>query len=458
MQNGTTHRKPTTVRTYSPLLVLSLLSVLFIIGGLTITIIGDADPTKIFTDLAHNLGLMIFKIGVVVGSICGLIYLYRWAKGKEPKQYEVLKRKNLYPWLYGNDLFVQSDKDTEHIVYPDVIYHENCFMIAILPGLYTKLDQASREVESYLNSLGFNKMVISHHVKNNWMIFDIIDDFQHNQLNGLRLIHTHEPLVRLAKKLNWDYIKHPNALLTGPRNSGKSWLIFSIIMQMASAGTQLFIVDPKESDAYRLRHIPEMRSRVVGNDKQDVFAFLERFVDLLRQRIHWVEKHRSFAITAQDLGMPAYVLIFEEYAAFTAQLNTAEKKKLDALLTQINLLGRQYSFMAIYVMQQARASTGSQFSTAMREQMGLVVAMGQEPEQSLKATFGYEYDIPQVKLSQGEGLLWMEGNSNGNVIQPFTSPDLSDLNFEKIFKDVLKSQSDDKLLECSKVPASQYPD
>ena len=103
MQNGTTHRKPTTVRTYSPLLVLSLLSVLFIIGGLTITIIGDADPTKIFTDLAHNLGLMIFKIGVVVGSICGLIYLYRWAKGKEPKQYEVLKRKNLYPWLYGND-------------------------------------------------------------------------------------------------------------------------------------------------------------------------------------------------------------------------------------------------------------------------------------------------------------------------------------------------------------------
>ena len=246
MINGSTARKPARMRTYSPLLVLSILSLMMLFSGGIIGLIGENDSTGIITNLCFSIGKKLTKLGAIIFLPCASIYCYRWFNVPVAKEKSILKNKNLRPWLYGMHLYVESMTDTSHIIYPDCLYNDTSFSIAILPGLHTKLEQASHEVEDYLNSLGFHKMVIGHHVKNGWMIYEIIDDYHLDQLNSNETFNTHNNLVKITNNLNWDFLNNPNALITGPRNSGKSWLLFSFIWQMAFNNAQLFLVDPKK--------------------------------------------------------------------------------------------------------------------------------------------------------------------------------------------------------------------
>ncbi|WP_308556717.1 FtsK/SpoIIIE domain-containing protein [uncultured Lactobacillus sp.] len=454
---GRKYRKPTDIKIYPVWVALLIIGASLMIGGILISFIGSVTSTTMIKDSCLRMGYELIRLSLIPF----LIVLIYWAikTVKEPKKKKILANKYLNAWLFGNHLYTDSDEDSQHIYYPACDYINNKFYIQILPGLQVKLDRASKEVENYFNSLGYQKLVIGHYVKNGWMVYCLIDDFSKQQLRGIDLISsTSDYIIKLTKNIKLNIAKNPNILITGPRNSGKSWLVFCLIIQMACKGCQLFLIDPKNSDLSKLsRLMPQNR---VATSKQEIFSLLEHFVELMKRRRNWFNNHANFGVTAEQLGMYPLILVFEEYGAFSAQLSNIEKKKLDALLAQISLLGRQYLCMCVYVMQQVRASTGSQFPSSLKEQTGTIISMGELSEQSEKYTFGQEYDIPQLRLYQGEGFIWYENNPNGDVIEPFIAPDLSNLNVWRIFQNCLKSQTNDpsKLFECHNVPASQYPD
>lgn len=252
--------------------------------------------------------------------------------------------------------------------------------------------------------------------------------------------------IPITKSIYYDAAKQINCLIGGPRGMGKSWLGIYIANKLATleVPTQLFIIDYKQSDASRLNTLlPEKR---VACTKEEIFSLLEHFVNLMHIRRKFINDNSEFGATAVNLQMPLYYLWYDEFGAFTPTLTTSEKKKHDDLLSQLVLLGRQYNFGLLAIMQQISV-TNSGLNSNIKQQFGMTVHMGSDTKESYRQTFGTTYEIPRVNLSRGQGLIWMQGE---RVIQPFYAPDLSNIDIWQSFKKNLSSQNNDKYLKMCK--------
>ena len=116
--------------------------------------------------------------------------------------------------------------------------------------------------------------------------------------------------------------------------------------------TQIFAIDLKNSDIARLeRLLPTNR---VAHTKRDALRILERFVDLMKQRLEYIQNETPFGSTAKSLGMPAFYLIIDEWSATSAVFNnvvTKEEKiqkfKWFNLMHELMMLNRQALFGVI---------------------------------------------------------------------------------------------------------------
>ncbi len=214
---------------------------------------------------------------------------------------------------------------------------------------------------------------------------------------------------------------------------GKSWFGMYLILKLAQLepSTQIHAIDYKQSDISRLHEIlPEER---VAITKEQIFSLLENFVSLMKKRADFVNDSTSFGSTANDLGMPLFYLIYDEFGAFTQTLTSKEKKYHDDLISQIVLLGRQYNFGLLAIMQQASVGN-SGLNSSIKEQFGLIAHMGSASSAAYRQTFGESIEVPNLKLERGHGFLWLQGlTTNGNVY-PFASPNLSKIDLWETFK------------------------
>lgn len=269
-------------------------------------------------------------------------------------------------------------------------------------------------------------------------------------------------VVNITKSIRWNIADHISALITGARGSGKSFLLLSLISMLAtlpqkqnqSLGTstiptQIFAIDLKNSDIARLeRLLPTNR---VAHTKRDALRILERFVDLMKQRLEYIQNETPFGSTAKSLGMPAFYLIIDEWSATSAVFNnvvTKEEKiqkfKWFNLMHELMMLNRQALFGVIIATQQATV-TNSGLSTAIQEEVGLKVHMGNATSEAYRLTFGNDLKIPTERLDVGEGMLWIEG-TNYDWATPFAAPYIDTGNFWNILQQALVNQSDEKYL------------
>ncbi|WP_288396048.1 cell division protein FtsK [uncultured Vagococcus sp.] len=246
--------------------------------------------------------------------------------------------------------------------------------------------------------------------------------------------------------LNWNYVKDINALIAGKRGSGKSFL--GLMMTKSIAGNfpygQIFIVDFKRSDFYRLSALlPERR---VASTKEEIFDLLEYYTKLMRQRIKFFETiPNSFGKTARDLKMPPFYLIYDEFGSFTSKLDTKEKKRHDSLIKDIVLLGRQFNFGLIAIMQQASVGN-SGLDSLVKEQFGLVVHMGNATSSALRQTFGEDIEHQKFRFKNGQGQLRLDSLSYSNMTRPFTAKKLYPHLLWKDFETNFYDQNDEKAL------------
>ena len=269
--------------------------------------------------------------------------------------------------------------------------------------------------------------------------------------------------VHITKSIKWNIADHISALITGARGSGKSFLLLSLIVMLATLPqkqndllgtsmipTQIFAIDLKNSDVARLKML--LPSNRVAHTKSDALKILERFVGFMKQQLEFIQNETSFGSTAKSLGMPAYYLIIDEWSATSAVFNDAvtkedkiQKFKWFNLMHELMMLNRQALFGVIIATQQATV-TNSGLSTAIQEEVGLKVHMGNATSEAYRLTFGNDLKIPNEYLDVGEGMLWIEGH-NLDWATPFAAPYIDTDNFWNILQQALVNQSDEKYLK-----------
>lgn len=269
--------------------------------------------------------------------------------------------------------------------------------------------------------------------------------------------------LSITKSIKWDIAEHISELITGARGSGKSFLLLSLIAMLATLPqkqndllgssmlpTQIFAIDLKNSDIARLEHL--LPSNRVAHTKEDALRILERFVNLMKTRLEFIQNNMPFGSTAKSLGMPAFYLIIDEWSATSAVFNDAvtkeekvQKFKWFNLMHELMMLNRQALFGVIIATQQATV-TNSGLSTAIQEEVGLKIHMGNATVESYRLTFGNELKIPNEYLEVGEGMLWLEGH-NYDWATPFAAPLIDTNNFWHILQQALVNQNDDKYLK-----------
>lgn len=269
--------------------------------------------------------------------------------------------------------------------------------------------------------------------------------------------------IRITKSIDWDSAEHISGLIAGARGSGKSFLLLSLISELATLPqigncllgkatipTQIFAIDLKNSDVGRLGALlPKGR---VATTKRGALIVLKNFVCLMKSRLDFIEKEKPFGSTAKSLGMPPFYLIVDEWSATSAVFNDAvtkqaktEKYQWFNLFHELMMLNRQALFGVLIATQQATV-VNSGLSTAIQEEVGLKVHMGSATSEAYRLTFGNDLKIPDDHLNVGEGMLWLEGMNYDWAI-PFAAPYIDTGSFWSVLKRALSYQNDQYYLK-----------
>ena len=142
----------------------------------------------------------------------------------------------------------------------------------------------------------------------------------------------------------------------------------------------------------------------VGFD--DIVKLLEEFIKKMQIRKEEIKNLLYNKIDADysDFGKSPYIFIFDEYASFAATLAGKEKKirdKVNDLLMEIVLQGRQLGFFLICIMQKSGAEL---INTSLRDNLPLKIVLGNSEHQTYVTAFGNGVRIPERHYKVGEGV------------------------------------------------------
>lgn len=210
--------------------------------------------------------------------------------------------------------------------------------------------------------------------------------------------------LRIDKKVT---VPLSHTLLVGATGSGKSYALYSSVLSMLSwtVPPVLYFADPKMSGLGVLGNIlaPD-RSAV---EVEDVIVLLEQFHSAMQERKALMNEYLNSGdldVDYSKLGLPAHVLLFEEYGAFAAVISTMEKKerdKVNAYMREVIMLGRQLGFWIWVVMQK---SDSSDLPTAVRSNLVLKVVLGNASPTTYQTAFEHSADLPKYRFDVGHGL------------------------------------------------------
>lgn len=210
-------------------------------------------------------------------------------------------------------------------------------------------------------------------------------------------------------------------LLAGQTGSGKTYTLYSLILQFLNwkIAPVLYCADPKNSSLCVIGE--EISPDRNAAEIEEIISLLERFHGEMQTRKGELKDRLKEKLDAdyRHWNMPAHVLIFDEFAAFQAVLNTLDKATRDKVtmyLRNIVLQGRQLGFFLWAIMQK---SDSKDIPTAIRDNLPWKVVLGLATNTTYMTTFEHAADLPKHNFRPGEGLYTYQGRTRDPKIISF---------------------------------------
>lgn len=272
----------------------------------------------------------------------------------------------------------------------------------------------------------------SHYLRDdgNWWIFEIekanIDHrYYFNDIDELR------NLVKKTEKFHFVIDKRTtlplhHMLVTGGTGSGKTWSVNTLILEclLSPVKHHLYFADPKELDLSIIGEV--VAPEHTASDETGILELLEDFNAKMIARqseLRALVKSQRKSLTYAEAGLEPYVLIFDEYSAFSAGLDRKEAKRCEDRMKVLVQKGRQAGFFVWVLMQKSDATT---LPTAIRANLPCKIVLGNASKTTYQTTFESQ-NVPKRKYKAGQGVFTMEGITDQPRLISFPT-----LNFEPI--------------------------
>lgn len=234
-------------------------------------------------------------------------------------------------------------------------------------------------------------------------------------------------LVPINSKISWNFRKCPHALIAGVTGKGKTYLLAYFIKMATLLKGSVKILDPKMSDLSYLERI--YHDDVVSSPGQ-ITRILRETTELMNERYAAFKSlpKYGFGKDYKDYGFKPVFIIFDEIAAFMASVDKKTAKEIEDYMAEIIMKGRQAGVFMILTTQRPDADV---IKTAIRDQLGLRIALGEMSKTGYSMVFGSEFnDLELNNSAPGNGFIYIDGLHTKPV--KFQSPLFeADYNFVK---------------------------
>lgn len=193
--------------------------------------------------------------------------------------------------------------------------------------------------------------------------------------------------VQLMKDLVWDFAKSPHMLIGGGTGGGKTFFLFTLILNLSKIGT-VYICDPKNADLVAVGELPAFKNHsFTGVDR--IMRCLKQAEKEMLQRFAYMKTHYNYKWGADYTyyDMHPYFIVADEWSALMAEVNDDFKKRLEIMkpLTQIILKGRQAGVFIILATQRPDADD---IDGKLRDQFNVRVSLGKLETTGYRMIFG----------------------------------------------------------------------
>lgn len=254
---------------------------------------------------------------------------------------------------------------------------------------------------------------------NNYYCFEIADSridqqlkfSSYTELTGYAKRHTDKygPYTLFCDGRN-EGIKIRSLLLVGITGSGKSYALMGLIAQLQNwpISPVICYADPKGSDIAVLGG--SLAPERTADDIDGIIDLLRQFYAAMMERKAEMRDKLNGKLGSDftDFRLPAYIFLFDEFAAFQASISRDKKRRdeVEELLRNVILMGRQLGFYMWIAMQK---SDSSDIPTAIRDNLPWKVCLGNAPATTLMTIFGHAADLPSRHWGKGQGLIYCDG-------------------------------------------------
>lgn len=316
---------------------------------------------------------------------------------------------------------------------------EYIIKIEKLAGSYdTDLDHLAQLVSS---TLGDRYKITSKSISQdeNWFEF-VLSPVQQNlrfvpkSINDL----VQKPyVVRLMNNLTINFARLPHLAIFGRTSSGKSTVLWSIILQTIG-NSQLYFIDFKNefsvlSSFYLSSHF--------ATDTDQIIQMLQKLVSIMTERKKFVQREAKkrgvIGLTGYDLHLTPIFLVVDEFASVLSAFdNTTEgrkqKKLCESLMLQILMQSRAYS---IYVLYSSQSPSTEVLSQQMRSQFGTYILLGSANGDTQRMAFGQTVTTGNVDQFSG---YYLESTAKMTTPEIFEVPDIfkNKLNTVNVFREL----------------------
>ncbi|MER2128793.1 FtsK/SpoIIIE domain-containing protein [Solibacillus sp.] len=260
------------------------------------------------------------------------------------------------------------------------------------------------------------------------------------------MIRNKGTIIRVTQKILYDISKVSHGMTVGSTGSGKSFYIYSKILDYARMNAELYIIDPKSADLSLIRLLPEFGDKRVASEPNQIARILREATEIMEKRYRdYFNDVSAFGKTFVDFSLPPVVVVIDEWAAFIKGADKKLREECSQYLHQLILKGRASGCFVELILQRPDTSF---LEGAIRDSIGCRVALGMMSRQGYEMCFGtndIEYKTITVK---GGGYIQIDGQHGSPIY--FETPVLpSNFDFIEELKHIVKPIAPNRNLESN---------